>query len=129
MKDTKVLIARILMAAIFLLAGFGKIMGPAGTMGYMASMGMPSARFLLIIFLVGAIIIELGGGLCILLGYKMKYAALAIFVFMIPVTLIFHIGPGQMIMFLKNMAIMGGLLVISDTEAGAYSIDGRKKGE
>lgn len=128
MKDKKVLIARILMSIIFLMAGFGKIMAPGGTMGYMAAMGVPFTGF----FLAGAVIFEIGGGLSLLLGFKLKYGALALFLFLIPITLIFHTkfsDQMQMIMFLKNMAIMGGLLVISDSGAGRYSIDGWKKGK
>ncbi len=124
MKDKIVLVSRILMAAIFLMAGFGKIMNPGGTMGYMSAMGMPLTVF----FLVCAIIIEAGGGLSILLGFKMRYGALALALFLISVTLIFHTNFAdqmQVIQFLKNSAIIGGLLLMMDTAPGPYSIDGR----
>ncbi len=100
-------------------------MNPQGTMGYMAAMGMPLTGF----FLVCTIIIEIGGGLSLLLGYKAKWGARALFLFLIPVTLIFHHNFGdqtQMILFMKNMAIMGGLLQIAMHGAGALSLDSRK---
>ncbi len=118
------LISRILISIIFLMAGFGKIMDPQGTMGYMAAMGMPFTGF----FLLGAILMEVGGGLSVLAGYKTKWGAWALFLFLIPTTLIFHQNVGdkmQMIMFLKNLAIMGGLLQLALHGAGACSLDNR----
>jgi len=93
-------------------------------MGYMAAMGMPFTGF----FLLGAILMEVGGGLSVLVGYKTKWGAWALFLFLIPTTLIFHRNVGdqmQMIMFLKNLAIMGGLLQLALYGAGACSLDNR----
>ena len=118
------LISRILISIIFLMAGFGKIMDPQGTMGYMTAMGMPFTGF----FLLGAILMEVGGGLSVLAGYKTKWGAWALVLFLIPTTLIFHHNVGdkmQMIMFLKNLAIMGGLLQLALHGAGACSLDNR----
>lgn len=120
------LLSRILICIIFLMAGFGKIMDPLGTMKYMTAMGMPFTGF----FLVCTIIIEIGGGLSILLGYKAEWGARALFLFLIPVTLIFHHNFAdkiQMILFLKNLAIMGALLQVSVHGAGALSMDSHKK--
>ncbi|MGH8750692.1 MAG: DoxX family protein [Burkholderiales bacterium] len=121
------LLGRALLSLIFIASGWGKIMGFSGTAGYMASKGLPIPEVLL----VPAIIIELGGGLMLLLGWKARWAALAIFLFMIPVTLIFHafwaVDPAQaqnqMIHFMKNLAIMGGMLYIMAYGSGPCSLD------
>ena len=121
------LVGRVLLALIFIVSGFGKVTGFAATAGYMASKGLPMTQVLL----VGAILIELGGGLLVLLGWKARWAALAIFLFLIPTTLIFHAfwslpaaeAQGQMIHFMKNLAIMGGMLLIIAHGPGPLSID------
>ncbi|MCL4692635.1 MAG: DoxX family protein [Candidatus Hydrogenedentes bacterium] len=121
---------RILLSAIFLMSGFGKITDFSGTTGYMASHGMPAAGFLLVM----AILLELVGGLSVLTGFKARWGAVALIVFLIPATLIFHafwsVEPDQVRMqtinFMKNLAIMGGLLQIVAYGAGAFSIDARK---
>jgi len=82
------LVGRILIALIFLLSGFGKLTGFAGTAGYMASK-MPVSGTLIDLLLVITIIIELGGGIALVLGWKARLAALVLFLWMIPVTLIF----------------------------------------
>jgi len=116
------LIGRILLSAIFLMSAFGKIANFAGTQQYMSAYGMPLTAF----FLVCAIILEIGGGFSILLGYKAKVGAIALIVFLIPATLIFHTkfsDQVQMIMFMKNLAIMGGLLLVLGFGAGPLSLD------
>lgn len=118
------LIARILIAAIFLMAGTQKVFDFSGTQQYMASKGMP----LTALFLVGAILAELGGGLSVLLGLKARWGATALFLFLIPTTLIFHTEFSvqlQVIMFMKNLAIMGGLLMVAYFGPGPVSIDER----
>lgn len=120
------LIGRVLIAAIFLMSGLNKIMQPAMTQQYMAAMGMPFTTLMLI----GAIAIEMGAGLALLLGYRTRAAAWALFVFMIPTTLIFHTNFGdqnQMIHFMKNLAMIGGLLYVASYGAGAISVDARKE--
>lgn len=126
MKNYVPLIARILIAQIFLMAGAGKIMDPAGTQGYMAAYGMPFAGF----FLLGAIAVEIGGGLSVLLGFKARWGAIALALFLIPTTLIFHTAFSerlQQIMFMKNLAIMGGLLLVAYFGSGPLSLDARAK--
>jgi putative oxidoreductase len=121
------LLGRILIAQIFLMSGFSKIGGFAGTAGYMASKGLPMVDVLLAI----TILIELGGGLMILAGFKARFGAMALFLWMIPVTLLFHnfwAVPAdqqqiQVIMFMKNLAIMGGMLYIMAFGSGPMSID------
>ena len=116
------LIARLLLSAIFLISAFGKISNFSGTQQYMASYKMPLTGF----FLVCAIILEIFGGLSVLLGFKAKLGAIALIIFLIPATLIFHTKLSdqiQMIMFMKNMAILGGLLLLVFFGAGPLSLD------
>jgi putative oxidoreductase len=125
-KQYAPLVGRALLSSIFIISGWGKITGFSGTAAYMASKGMPIPDVLL----VAAIIIELGGGLMVLLGWKARWAALAIFLFVIPTTLIFHAFwavdaaqvQNQMINFMKNLAIMGGLLYVMAYGSGPYSL-------
>ena len=84
------LLARLLLAGIFVLSGVSKIGNFSGTQAYMAARGMPATGFLLFC----AILIETGGGLAVLLGYKARLAALLLFLFLIPTTLIFHTAFG-----------------------------------
>ncbi|HEY9658934.1 MAG TPA: DoxX family protein [Allocoleopsis sp.] len=115
------LIARILLAALFLWSGIGKILNPAGTQQYMASHGMPLTG----LFLIAAIVIELGGGLSLLLGYKPRIGALALAVFLVVATLIFHTNLSdsiQQIMFLKNLSILGGLLMVMQYGVGNIAL-------
>jgi putative oxidoreductase len=114
------LLARVMLAHIFILSGFGKISGFAGTAGYIASKGLPMADVLTVL----TIVIELGGGLLILVGWQARWAATAIFLFIIPVTLIFHPFwvQGESISFMKNLAIMGGMMMIIAYGSGPYSL-------
>lgn len=122
------LVGRILMAAIFIMSGVGKIADPQGTQGYMQAMGMTWATTF---FYLGAIVLEVGGGLSLLLGYWTRTGAIALILFMIPTTLLFHThfaDQNQMIHFLKNVAMLGGLLYIAEFGAGPLSLDGRMGG-
>ena len=114
------LLARVMLAHIFILSGFGKITGFAGTAGYIASKGLPMAEVLTVL----TILIELGGGLLILVGWQARWAATAIFLFIIPVTLIFHPFwvQGETISFMKNLAIMGGMMMVIAYGSGPYSL-------
>ena len=126
LQNTLALLGRLLLAAIFLVSGYGKIGGFEATAGYMASKGLPMVQVLLAL----TILVELGGGLMLALGYRARLAALALFLFLIPVTLVFHnywAAPAaeakmQMIMFMKNLAIMGGMLYIAAYGPGRYSL-------
>lgn len=123
------LVGRILLAQIFIASGLNKISGWEQTAGYMASKDMPMVP----LFLFAAIVLEVGGGISILLGFKAKIGAAALAIFLIPVSLVFHNfwaleGMNQqiqMIMFMKNLAIMGGLILLAAFGAGSYSIDSR----
>lgn len=116
------LAARILMSQIFIISGVGKITGYAGTQAYMAKMGVPGALLPLVI------LTELGGGLALLAGFQTKWVALALAGFTVLSALIFHLNFSdqmQMINFMKNLAIAGGLLLFVRHGAGAPSIDKR----
>jgi putative oxidoreductase len=118
-------IGRILLAAIFVLSGFGKLMAPAATIAYIESTGLPFATLGLVI----AIAVELGGGLLLAAGYKTRLVAAVLAAFSIVTGLAFHHAIGdqnQMIHLLKNFAMAGGLLQVAAFGAGAYSIDNRK---
>jgi putative oxidoreductase len=114
-------VGRIFLALIFILAGFSKIADPTGTAGYMASVGLPS------FLLPFAIIVELGGGLLLLVGYQTRIVALVLMAFTLVTALFFHrnfADQNQMIHFLKNLAIAGGFLYVFATGGGRLSIDG-----
>jgi len=107
------LFGRILLAAIFVLAGIGKIADQTGTMQYMTAMGVPSVLMYPTIFL------EILGGLAIIIGYKIRYAAIALAGFSVLAALLFHtdfVDKMQMILFMKNMSMAGGLLLLSISE-------------
>ena len=119
-------IGRVLLAAIFILSGFGKLAAPDATMGYIASTGLPFAPLALAI----AIGVELGGGLLLVLGVKTRLVAAGLAAFSIVTGLAFHNAVGdqnQMIHLLKNFAMAGGLLQVVAFGAGAYSFDNRAK--
>src|SRR4030065_1788291 len=116
------LIGRILLVIIFLNSGIEKIGNFEGTAQYMAKFGMPFASF----FLFGAILFELFGSLCILLGYFTRFGALLILIFLIPTTLIFHTNFAdrmQMIQFMKNVSMFGGCLLLLAAGSGLLSLD------
>jgi putative oxidoreductase len=122
------LLARIMIGQIFLFSGFMKVMDPAGTAAQMESRGM----FWVPLFLWAAVAVELGGGLSILLGYKTRLGALLLFLFLIPVTLTFHNwwtypDPNDqhvnMLFFMHNLTLMGGLLLVMTIGPGPLSID------
>ena len=117
------LIARILLAHIFVMAGLSKIGGYAGTQGYMESVGVPGMLLPLVI------LVEVGAGLAILLGWQTRWASYALAGFSIVSAVIFHSNLAdqmQMILFMKNFAMAGGLLLLAEHGAGAYSLDNRK---
>ena len=119
LTDGAKLIGRILLALMFVLGGYSKIGGYAGTQAYMASAGVPGALLPLVI------ITELLGGLLIVVGYKTRLVALALAGFTLVATLLFHMAPDpvQKIMFMKNLAITGGFLVLFASGAGRWSLD------
>lgn len=122
MKDLVSLVGRVLLAVIFLLSGAHKIIDLAGTQSYMAAMGMPMTG----LFVWGAIVVEILGGLSLLVGCKFRSGAALLALYLIPVTWIFHrnfADPMQMIQFLKNLAILGGLCLAATSGPGRFSCD------
>lgn len=113
------LLGRTLLAAIFVLAGYNKIGGFEGTQGYMASMGVPGELLPLVI------LVELGGGLLIVLGLFTRFSALALAGFSILSGLLFHGSPEEQTHLLKNLAIAGGFLYLFAQGAGRISLDRR----
>jgi len=122
------LIGRILIAFIFVFSGLGKITGFEGTVGYIASKGLPLPQ----LAAVAAIIVELGGGLMLVVGWKAHWAAAAMLVFTGMAALFFHNfwalpadqAQNQMIHFMKNISMMGGLLYVVVYGGGPVSVGG-----
>lgn len=118
------LAGRILLALMFLLAGISKITGYAGTAGYMASAGVPGALLPLVIAL------EVGGALAIIVGFQTRLVALALAGFSVVAAALFHSNFAdqmQMVMFLKNVAVAGGFLVLAANGPGALSLDAKRR--
>ncbi|MEZ5715288.1 MAG: DoxX family protein [Paracoccaceae bacterium] len=124
-------VGRLLLAFIFIMAGAQKITGYSGTQGYMEMMGVPGALLPLVI------LTELGGGIALALGWQARLAALALAGFSLLSGLIFHYLPSlgmegmeaqtQMIGFMKNVSIAGGMLMVVSLGAGAWSLDNRAR--
>ena len=108
---------RLLLAQRFLLSGISKATGYAATQGYMAAKGLPGA------LLPFVILLEVGGALALVIGFQTRLVALALAIFSVVAGFVFHFVPsdqGQMIHFMKNLAIAGGLLIVA--QQGAFSI-------
>jgi len=130
------LLGRILLAVIFVISGFHKLMAPVATAHYMASHGVPLAW----LACIATVIVELGFSLLLMIGYWTRTAAFLMFLWFIPVTLLFHVMPYfdaaahqqaqaatmQFANFMKNISIMGGMLLLASFGPGAFSVDGRK---
>jgi len=119
------LAGRILLAVIFILSGISKLANPAGTQGYIASVGLP----LPLLAYTVAVVVEIAGGLLLLVGYRTRLAALALAVFTFAAAVVFHHAFGdqnQFIHFMKNIAITGGLLQVFAFGGGAFSVDNRR---
>lgn len=113
------LIGRVLIAVLFVLSGFSKIGGYAGTQGYMQSVGVPGGLLPLVILL------ELGGGIAIIAGFHTRVVALLLAGFSVLAAVLFHGGADQIqqIMFLKNVGLAGGFLFLVANGAGRLSAD------
>jgi putative oxidoreductase len=123
------LAGRILLAAVFLVAGYGKLMAFAGTSGYFAKLGFPAADAMTVL----AIAVELGGALLLIAGWRTRWAAWALILFVAIATFAAHRFwefdasqyRNQMNHFLKNLALIGGLLFVASYGPGALSADRR----
>lgn len=120
------LIARIFISILFILAGWSKLTGLEGTAQYFGAIGLPMPM----ITAIFAGLVEFVGGIAILIGFKTRIAALVVALFTIGATLIAHMDFAEganALMAQKNLAITGGLLLLAQLGAGAYSIDGRRR--
>jgi putative oxidoreductase len=118
-------VGRLLLAAIFLWSGLGKLMSYEGTVGYISSVGFPTAPLAYIV----AVAIEIIGGIALVVGFKTRWAA-ALAAFSVVTALGFHLNFGdlnQTIHFMKNIAIAGGLLQVIAFGAGSMSMDAKRK--
>jgi putative oxidoreductase len=127
-QNTAALVGRILLAAIFLTSGFGKITGFDATVGYIASKHLPLPQVGVLI----AILCELGGGILLLVGFKARWAGLVLAIFTLAAGLLFHDywnltdaaqAAANKINFWKNVAISGGMLMVFAFGPGRYSVD------
>ena len=125
--DWSALASRVLLAALFLWSGYTKLVFMDGNVGYMKAYGMPAAELLI----WPALLVELAAGAMLLVGWKTRWAALALALFTIPATFIFHAYWGvpadqvlnQQIHFVKNFAIVGGLLAVIAHGSGRFGLD------
>ena len=128
-QNAMALVGRILLALMFLLSGIGKIGDFAGTAGYISSVGLPLPSVLA----AGALVLEIVAGIALIIGFKTRWAALALALFTIAAAVLFHnywAMPAdqqmmQQIIFLKNLAVTGGLLMLAIAGPGAWSVDRR----
>ncbi|MTD27546.1 DoxX family protein [Erwinia sorbitola] len=119
LEDTGFVVARLMMVILFIVAGYGKLTNYAGTQEFMASMGIPS------IFVPLTVLLEFGGGLAILFGFFTRTTALITAIFTVLTAILAHsnFAVDGSTMFLKNISIAGGFLLLAITGPGAYSID------
>lgn len=129
-QGLSVLIARLLLALMFLGAGISKLTGLEGTAGYIASVGLPMPNLLAI----GAGVVEVLGAVLLIVGWQARWAALALAAFTLLATFIFHAFWNlpqdqqmvQQLFFMKNLSVTGGLLMVFAFGAGALSLDQRR---
>lgn len=119
-------LGRVLLSHIFIISGIGKAADPQGTIGYIQSVGAPLPEVAYAI----ALFVELVLGVALLVGFKARWAAAGIALFTIATAFLFHFNLAdqmQQIMFLKNLTITGGLLLVVAFGPGAYSLDNRRR--
>ena len=125
------LFGRILIVALFLPAGLSKLTGFEGTLGYFSSLGIPAPT----LALVATIVIEIVGGIALLVGFKTRLVAIIMALFTLAAAVTGHAfwaAPADaafiaQLLFFKNISVMGGLLVVASAGAGSFSFDGRKE--
>ncbi|MEO8525836.1 MAG: DoxX family protein [Caldimonas sp.] len=130
MQNQVALVGRILLGIFFIMSGFEKITGFSGTVGYIASVGLPLPQIGAVI----AILVELGGGLMLVFGFQTRWAAYALAVFALASGFLFHnfwAAPdadktGQFVNFWKNVTIAGGMLMAAAFGPGSISVDARR---
>jgi putative oxidoreductase len=131
MNHSALLVGRILLALIFLVAGYRKLMAVAGSAGYFAKLGFPMPEVMVWV----AIAIELGGAILLIVGWKTRWVAWLLALFTVIAAFAAHRFwevdaaqyANQMNHFLKNIAIVGGFIILAATGPGALSVDGRRR--
>lgn len=129
-NDLLSLVGRILLALMFLIGGVDKVMGMEGTLKYMTANGVPMAN----IAIYAAILIEIGAGLLLVIGYQTRWAAAVLIVFIIAAEFFFHQYWNlegqprglQRVIFYKNLAVLGGMMMLIVAGPGRYSLDARR---
>jgi len=122
MKDSAIMVGRVLMAYVFVVAGWGKLTGFSGTEQYFQHLGIPA------LLVAPTILLELGGAVALVLGFLTRWTALALAAFCIATAVLVHFHPGnqgQMINFMKNINMAGGFLILSAWGAGKLSLDAK----
>ena len=130
-KSSVSLIGRVLLALMFIQAGYGKLVGIEGTASYIASVGLPFPALLAVL----AGVVELVGGIALVVGFKVRWAGLALALFTLAASVLFHpywsAPAGQQmipqLLFMKNLSVIGGLLLVSALGAGPLSMDGDRR--
>ncbi len=123
-------IGRVLFVLLFLPAGIGKITGFAGTVGYINSVGLPAPELATVV----ALLVEILGSLCLLAGFQTRIASIVLAVFTLVATFFFHnywAAPADQafvaqLLFFKNIAVIGGLLILAAQGAGDWSLDAKR---
>jgi len=132
LQNPLALLGRLLLAALFLPAGIGKLTGFAGTVGYISSVGLPLPGLGAAL----ALTVEILGGMALIIGLGTRPAAVILALFTLVATYVFHgywAAPAdqqfmQQLLFFKNVAVAGGLLTLAAWGAGAWSVDARRTG-
>lgn len=120
MKDATIMVGRVLMAYVFVVAGWGKLTGFSATEQYLQHLGIPA------LLVTPTILLEIGGGIALVLGFFTRWTALALAAFCVATAVLVHFHPGdqgQMINFMKNINMTGGFLILSACGAGRLSFD------
>ena len=125
-NDSVALAGRMLIGALFLMSGLSKIADPAVTQGYIASAGLPGPE----LSYFGAVAVEVVGSLLLIFGYRVRAVAVGMAIFTLATAVFFHknfADQNQLIHFMKNVAIAGGLLQVAAFGGGRFSLDGRRE--
>ncbi|HTW87152.1 MAG TPA: DoxX family protein [Candidatus Binataceae bacterium] len=126
LRDLEVLVARILVAAIFIWSGLQKLQNPPAMADYLVKMaGIPRGPAVPLIWV--SLVIELGCSILLILGLRVRIVAFILFLWLIPVTYLFHVSHGEVVEYLKNLCMMGGLLALSAYGAGRIGLDGERR--
>lgn len=121
-NDLTLLVGRVLLVLMFLLSGISIISAPGGFAGFMGSIGLPAP--MLVTWLI--IALKILGGIAIIIGFQTRWAAYAFALFCVATAFMGHSGAGDEAVFWKNIAVAGGLLILSVSGPGALSVDARR---